>query len=336
MIDPLWQKFQVILLTENHRQGEDFNYAEILNRIRTGDHTEEDCKILRSRTKAETSSELPLNALYIICTNDGVNKLNASRLESLEGDQCEFIADVRRSGKPAKKPRLNRDGSIFNTPLQYQLHLKVGAKVILTYNINVIDSLTNGAIGRVMGFEKCQNGSFKSVLVHFNNEKIGRERRKTNSSYLHSKYPGIPVTPITRIEFRFNLSKNPTSQNDLMTATQFPLKLAFACTAHKMQGTTIAKPEKLVIDLKSVKEPAQAYVMMSRVQSLQQLFIVNEFPQEKIYPSREATNELKRLHEIASNEEEQERRDRTMILSLNIRSLQKHYKDFQRDYLAGP
>ena len=25
-----------------------------------------------------------------------------------------------------------------------------------------------------------------------------------------------------------------------------------------------------------------------------------------------------------------------MILSLNIRSLQKHYKDFQRDYLAGP
>merc|ERR1712002_770514 len=122
---------------------------------------------------------------------------------------------------------------------------------MLTYNVNTIDSLTNGALGKVIGFEKSANDTFKSVLVQFNDEKVGREKRKNNSTFLQQKYPGIPVTPISGIEFRFNLSKNPTSQNDLMTAVQFPLKLAFACTAHKMQGSTILKPNPLVADLKS-------------------------------------------------------------------------------------
>ena len=87
-----------------------------------------------------------------------------------------------------------------------------------------------------------------------------------------------------------------------MTATQFPLKLAFACTAHKMQGITIPNPDPLFIDLKSVKEAAQAYVMMSRVQSLQQLYILNKFPNNKIYPSDIAKTELDRLNKIARDE----------------------------------
>ena len=172
------------------------------------------------------------------------------------------------------------------------------------------------------------------ILIHFNNEKVGKERRKTNSSYLQHRYPGIPVTPIARIESRFNLSKNPTSQNDFMTATQFPIKLAFACTAHKMQGSTIPKPNPLVIDLKSVREAAQAYVMMSRVQSLQQLYILNGFLSSKIYPSVIAMEELDRLKKIACNEEEKAKRSNAMIFSLNIRSLPKHHKDILSDHLA--
>merc|ERR1712105_2745 len=128
----------------------------------------------------------------------------------------------------------------------------------------------------------------------------------------------------TRIEFSFNQSKNPSSKNDFMRATQFPLKLSFACTAHKMQGSTVKKPDKLVIDLKSVKEAAQAYVMMSRVQSLNQLYILNEFPREKIYPSEAAMEELTRLHKLSLNEVERVRQENTRIMTLNIRSLQKH------------
>ena len=335
LLDPLWKKFKVILLTKNHRQGEDRFYAEILNRIRTGDHTDNDCNILKQRVRPLNSKDIPSEALYVICINAGVNKINEAKLENLNGKLYEFLADVRRSGKPTKKPRLDKDGSIFNTPLQYKIDLKIGAKVMLTYNVNTIDSLTNGALGKVIGFEKSANDTFKSVLVQFNDEKVGREKRKNNSSFLQQKYPGIPVTPISRIEFRFNLSKNPTSQNDLMTAVQFPLKLAFACTAHKMQGSTILKPNGLVADLKSVREAAQGYVILSRVQCLQQLFILDELPKDKFYPSEAAMLELNRLKEIACNKEENDKRTKTLLVSLNIRSLPKHHKDLLLDRLIG-
>ena len=87
MIEPLWQKFKVVLLTYNHRQGEDQSYAEILNRMRTGDHTEEDCHTLRQRVKKAGSKDLPPDALYIHCTNEGVNKYNKMKLKELEGEK---------------------------------------------------------------------------------------------------------------------------------------------------------------------------------------------------------------------------------------------------------
>ena len=39
-IQSLWELFDVILLRQNHRKGEDKTYADILNRIRTAEFTE--------------------------------------------------------------------------------------------------------------------------------------------------------------------------------------------------------------------------------------------------------------------------------------------------------
>ena len=44
----------------------------------------------------------------------------------------------------------------------------------------------------------------------------------------------------------------------------------------------MAKPNNLVIDVTSVFQPGMAYVMFSRVQSLDQLYIVNAMDPEKI------------------------------------------------------
>ena len=183
----------------------------------------------------------------------------------------------------------------------------------------------------MVGFETA-NGTIKSVLVQFKQKKVGQERRKKNSMMLQSRFPNIQVTPIEKIEFRFNLSKNPSSQNDFLQATQFPLKLAFACTAHKIQGCTIAAPDKAVVDLRSVKEAAQSYVMLSRVQTIDQIYFLEEFPRQKIFPSDVAMEELKTLNEKALNETEKIRLANTVIISLNIRSLLKHYEALQKDF----
>ena len=47
-------------------------------------------------------------------------------------------------------PKKGRDGSVYNTPLQMELNLKIGAQVMLTHNVDVLDSLTNGTIGKVV------------------------------------------------------------------------------------------------------------------------------------------------------------------------------------------
>ena len=139
--------------------------------------------------RKEGDKDLPYSALYIAGTNDIVNRINQSRLDDMDGQLQKFEASVCRSGKPvARPPRKNRDGSIYNTPLQLLLQLKIGAPVMLTYNISVLDSLTNGAVGEVKGFEMA-NGAIKAVLVQFKQLKVGQERRKKNSAQLERRFP---------------------------------------------------------------------------------------------------------------------------------------------------
>ena len=40
--ESLWRSFKVINLEENHRQGKDKDYADMLNRMRMGKQTRED------------------------------------------------------------------------------------------------------------------------------------------------------------------------------------------------------------------------------------------------------------------------------------------------------
>ena len=68
--------------------------------------------------------------------------------------------------------------------------------------------------------------------------------------------------------------------------------LSFASTTHKIQGQTIASPSKVAIDLRSVFGPNQAYVMLGRIQELNQLYIIGNLPEKKITVDKEALNQL--------------------------------------------
>ena len=46
---PLWKHFQMVSLKENCRQSEDLVYAELLNRIRIGNHSSDDLEVLLKR-----------------------------------------------------------------------------------------------------------------------------------------------------------------------------------------------------------------------------------------------------------------------------------------------
>ena len=319
-VDSLWKKFKFIVLTENHRQGEDRAYADLLNRARTGELIKEDIEKLEERVRPSNHPDIPHEALVITCTNKEVNRINEERLACI--NEAEVVSESINKGSNQKafQPKTDPSGAVKGTPLQKTLKLKIGAKVMLTYNINTVDCLTNGAFGEVLGFEYNTMGGLKGVHVHFFNPDCGKETRK-NLSYLMNKYPGKNVLVIKPIEFQYSHSRKKSGGLANATIVQFPLRLAFASTAHKVQGLTIKKPNLLVIDLRSVREPAQAYVILSRVQTLNQLIILESICEERITSSKTALDELERMTQLAINLKSAERKS---IYSCNIRSINKN------------
>ena len=324
-LDPLWQKADVILLVKNHRQESDKQYADLLNRVRIGKQNDKDIELLKTRVRQDGHPDLPENALRVMSTNQDVNRYNEIKLAMLEGEEQILEALILSKTQKELKPMVANTGAIKGSQLQKTLKLKIGAKVMLTTNVDTTDGLTNGTFGQVFGFEKDNKGKIIGVLVEFLKEKSGKELRKRRPD-LQRKYPGRNITVIKRFEQEYSLSGRPNG-SATARAIQFPLKLVFAATSHKVQGMTIKKPECLVIDLRGRLQAAMAYIMLSRVQELSQLYILGHLPEDKIYACPQALEELDRMEKVALNNVMEGKKPK--VSSINVRSLNKNFEHMQ-------
>ena len=75
--------------------------------------------------------------------------------------------------------------------------------------------------------------------------------------------------------------------------------------------------------------------MLSRVQELKQVFILNQFDHKKLYPSEKALREVERMNRVSINENPDpwsKKTDNTLkIVSLNCAGLKAHFQDIQTD-----
>ena len=358
----LWDKFKIIELTHNHRQAGDWDYAEMLNRIRWNKHTEEDLKTLASRI----SDASPADAVYVYGKNAPCKKHNDAMLEGLCGEMHSFMA---HHPKGKNFVRVGPDsGKVGNTAFLDKLCLKVGAKVMLIHNVDTSDYLSNGSSGYVVGFEWSGGKSpeITKILVQFDDPRAGAKVRAR-----HPRHPMFPeATPISRVSFEYNLGKIVKRHAAKSKVIQFPMDLAWAITAHKCQGMTIKPPKKLVADLDSIfetwdkrtqkKEPApgMAYVMLGRVQNINQLILRwsydpnpkpdaeserkrlqnNEKAARKIKANAEALEEALKLKKKALNNPKNRNKNAWLkkgglkIVSLNVQgSLQSRLSDLKKD-----
>ena len=109
---------------------------------------------------------------------------------------------------------------------------------------------------------------------------------------------------ITNLRRGYPLKKKRGGKGESMaTVIQFPVRLAFAVTCHKMQGQTVGQPAQVALNLKKLlRDPsALAYVSLSRAKELKQIHIVDSFKEESIRCSADAKSELKRLEKISIN-----------------------------------
>ncbi|WAR27348.1 LOW QUALITY PROTEIN: PIF1-like protein [Mya arenaria] len=98
----LWtNQFQIVELTEIQRQKNDVVFAELLNRVRVGSHTEEDIKLLQSRIVPVSSEQYPgkTESTAAICSKgtffSGRFYTAISRLQNPAG--LHFIGEISKS-----------------------------------------------------------------------------------------------------------------------------------------------------------------------------------------------------------------------------------------------
>ena len=140
------------------------------------------------------------DALYLFGTNKKVNQMNDRRLKALGGEAIIIKAICLHRTIKNFKPPISNSGNINNTPLQQELKVKIGAKVMLTYNVDTSDGLTNGARGELIGIEETKKGDISKLIIKFEKESHGRDKRRQTPA-IERKYPG--GTPIERVNFSF-------------------------------------------------------------------------------------------------------------------------------------
>ena len=323
----LWEEsFQLIELTESMRQRGDQLFADILMRIRTGTHTPADLVILQSRVVSRSDPEYPADAMHVFRTNQQVDSHNKNRLAQLnthvfkikaidkKKDVKTGMVDVQISTKPSDTGGLREEVSVA-----------VGARVMITVNIDVSDGLANGVCGTVTDIDHTDD-NVHVILVKFDSERVGIKAASV-SQYRRS-HPGS--IPIKRIDVQFFVGNGRASLE--AKRTQFPLTLSWGSTIHKVQGKTM---DKIVVSMedKGGFRPGQAYVAFSRVKTLQGLYLLG-FDAKSIKVSPAVNKEMERLRGklVPSIITEPSYHEETLnVQLLNVRSCVEHYEDIKAD-----
>ena len=263
----LYKTFTPIVLSKNHRQGDANAYAELLNRVRQGIITQDDEALLR--TRLTTEHHLEQEAMHVMFTNQEVQDHNDKMFNSLNTES--ITVHATKLGPKGYKPIITDHGTIDSTQMMDVLQLKIRSRVKLTSNINTSDHLVNGAMGTVVGFEKDSQGKVEYIIVSFDDEDAGHAQRQ-KYSWICAKYQHQNGTPIAIHPQRHQpRSKKGYSHAISCKIIQFPLKLAWASTAHSMQGVTVKKGSKVVVHFHKKFKPGMAYVMLSRLVQLSYL-----------------------------------------------------------------
>jgi len=242
---------KVIELTLVQRQ-KDPVFQKILTEARAGDLSSVSEALLKERMGLDWRS-LRIRPTLLFPRNAEVNMINDANLKALKGPLKTFeagisYADLKVAAKTnIKTEDFKRSVAFLDRDAMYRdkLILAEDAQVMLITNLDIAAGLVNGSRGVVVGFDTKDC----SPIVEF----IGGHRLPIP---LHKweidGYPGV---------FR----------------TQYPLRLAWACTIHKAQGATL---DSALIDIgPNTFEYGQAYVALSRVRSLEGLYIHDFTPE---------------------------------------------------------
>lgn len=241
----IFNNFKIVHMKTIVRQKGDAQFIKILNNIRLGILDSETQKLLESRLCS--SDNIPkrpdgILATKLSATNADINTLNQEELQKLGTPMTNYPAHFFLKLEalikvPSEVFKAKIPGQISRAP--DDLILAPKAQVLLLINLDFNAGLVNGSRGIVL------NCSTNFITVQFLNGEI--------RDILHHSWEVHDNNKI------------------IGEKHQFPLILAWATTIHASQGSTLDFAE---LNLgSSIFEAGQAYVALSRLKSLDSLYI---------------------------------------------------------------
>lgn len=217
--------------TNVHRQKDDLEFIELLDRMRMGKLDRSILDRLNERHSDKIQDEQEFS-IHLTTTNAIADSENFRMLQKLEHPHFHFNAEVEG----------DFDKSRFPAPPV--LSIKKESQIIIVKN-DPNGRWVNGTIGKVMDIT---DDKLTIKLESGKEVKIGREMWEN-------------------VRYTYDRDKGQIQTESIGTFTQFPVKLAWAITIHKSQGLTF---DKVVIDLgRGAFVNGQAYTALSRCRTLE-------------------------------------------------------------------
>ena len=188
--------------------------------------------------------------MHIFATNQEADNYNNMKFSKINSEEYKLFAfdGVYKGEKLVENPTNLREENILKRidvvcSAEKSISLKIGVRVMLLINLDFEKGLINGSCGEV---------------------------REINSDYILVYFDNGQSTKITRHDFEFY-----NNEKLIALRRQFPLRLAYGITIHKSQGMSL---DKLVVDCSRIFEKGQAYVALSRIKTLNGLYLRNFNP----------------------------------------------------------
>jgi len=303
----MFQPDNIVILKTIFRQTDPI-YKSILLEIREACLSEQNISILKkylNRDFDETKYNgcIPTKLFPTRAKTDYLNNLMFSKLDNEKYTfNCEKKVACKtyiESNKPLSMEDLQKCSNLPETIIEFEiqkligtssypemLHLKKGANVMCTVNLDIDNGICNGSQGVISDIVETETGILPEVIF------INGIKRVLDVHFVQSEeYPCIAVG-------------------------QIPLCLAWALTIHKIQGTTLSMAN---IDVGSqIFECGQTYVALSRVQSLDGLYL-SAFNPSRIRANKEVKTFYDNIPEKEYKIEKKEKVDENIFSSFELK-----------------
>jgi ATP-dependent DNA helicase PIF1 len=237
--------FIPIILKQVFRQSDD-NFIKLLNNIRYANIDDDTISALTERIGLKYDSVI--EPTILVSHNEQANRINNENMEKIDGKKYTFKA--KYMGRDQTKLEFLKKNCVAYDILE----LKVGTRVMMLKNTYSTQGIINGSVGIVKEINVFPT-------VQFENGEI------------------VSIQPELWALERYDDSEDKVIVEASME--QIPLICSWAITIHKSQGMTL---NKIRCNLSKVFTYGQSYVALSRVKSLEGLFI-DEIDFDKIRTS---------------------------------------------------